>query len=59
MPKLYAHDQLKRQNRVKEVPVSEEAVTSKQQPAKRYPNIGAIKWSKDCLLTYETGKPFL
>jgi hypothetical protein len=59
MPKWYAHDQLKPENRVKEVPVSKEAITSKQQLAKRYPNIGAIKWSKDCPLTYEIGKPFL
>ena len=39
---------------------SEEAVTSKlYQTAKQYPNIDAIKWSKDCLKTYERGKPFL
>jgi hypothetical protein len=39
--KWYAHDQFKPENQVKEVPAwgSEEAVASKQQPTKKYPNI--------------------
>ena len=59
--KWYAHDQFKPENQVKEVLARafEEAVTSKQQPAKKYPNVDAIKWSKNCLKTYERGKPFL
>jgi len=35
------------------------AITSKQQPANKYPNVDAIKWSNDCSKTYERGKPFL
>ena len=56
--KWYGHDQF---NQVKEVPAwtSEEAVTNKQQPAKKYPNVDAIKWSNDCPKTYERGMPFL
>ena len=60
--KWYAHDQFKPENQVKKVPTraSEEAVTSKvHQIAKKYPNIDAIKWSKDYPKTYERGKPFL
>ena len=48
--------------KLKKVPSrgSEEAVTSKlHQIAKQYPNIDAIKWSKDYPKTYERGKPFL
>ena len=48
--------------KLKKVPSrgSEEAVTSKlHQIAKQYPNVDAIKWSKDCLKIYERGKPFL
>ena len=48
--------------KLKKVPSrgSEEAVTSKlHQIAKQYPNIDAIKWSKNCPETYERGKPFL
>ena len=62
MSKWYSHDQFKLENQVKKVPSqdSEEAVTSKlHQIAKQYPNVDAIKWSKDCLKTYERGKPFL
>jgi hypothetical protein len=61
MAKWYAHDQFKSKNPVKEVPAraSEEAVTSKQQLAKKYPNVDAIKWTNDCPKTYERGKPFL
>jgi hypothetical protein len=59
--KWYTHEQFKPENHVKEVPsrASKEAVTSKQQLAKKYPNVDAIKWSKDCPKTYERGKPFL
>ena len=60
--KWYSHDQFKPENQVKQVPEqgSEEAVTSKlHQIIKQYPNIDDIKWSKDCLKTYERGKPFL
>ena len=60
--KWYSHDQLKPENQVKKVPSrdSEEAVTSKlYQITKQYPNVDAIKWSKDCSKTYERGKPFL
>ena len=42
--------------KLKKVPTwaSEEAITSKvHQTAKKYPNVDAIKWSKDCLKTYE------
>ena len=59
--KWYAHDQFKPENQIKKVPsrASEEAVTSKlQQTAKHYPNVDAIKWSKDCPKIYERGKPF-
>ena len=62
MSKWYSHDQFKPENQVKKVPSrgSEEAVTSKlHQTAKQYPNVDAIKWSKDCPKTYERGKPFL
>jgi hypothetical protein len=61
MAKRYAHDQFKPENQVKEVlaRASEEAITGKQQPTKKYPNVDAIKWSNDCLKTYERGKPFL
>ena len=48
--KWYAHDQFKPENQVKKVPTraSEEAVTSKvHQTTKKYPNVDAIKWSKD------------
>ena len=48
--------------KLKKVPTraSEEAITSKvHQIAKKYPNVDAIKWSKDCPKTYERGKPFL
>ena len=48
--------------KLKKVPsrASKEAVTSKlHQIAKKYPNVDAIKWSKDCPKTYERGKPFL
>jgi hypothetical protein len=48
--------------KLKKVPTwaSEEVITSKvHQTAKKYPNIDAIKWSKDCPKTYERGKPFL
>ena len=39
---------------------SKETITSKlHQIAKQYPNVDAIKWSKDCPKTYERGKPFL
>jgi hypothetical protein len=60
--KWYVHDQFKLENQVKEIPkrASNEAVTSKlHKPAKKYPNVDAIKWSKDCPETYERGKPFL
>jgi hypothetical protein len=60
--KWCAHDQFKSENQVKEVPkrASNEAVTSKlHKPAKKFPNVDAIKWSKDCPKTYERGKPFL
>ena len=59
--KWFGHDQFKPENLIKEVPAraSEEAVTSKQQPAKKYLNVDAIKWSKDCPKTYKRGKPFL
>ena len=60
--KWYAHDQFKPENQVKKVPTraSEEAITSKvHQTAKKYPNVDAIKWSKDCPKTYERGKSFL
>ena len=60
--KWYSHDQFKPENEVKKVPSrgSKEAVTSKlHQIAKQYPNIDAIKWSKDYRKTYERGKPFL
>ena len=60
--KWYARDQFKPENQVKKVPTwaSEEAVTSKvYQTAKKYPNVDAIKWSKDCPKEYERGKPFL
>ena len=60
--KWYAHDQFKPENQIKKVPsrTSEEAVTSKlHQTVKQYPNVDAIKWSKDCLKTYERGKPFI
>jgi len=59
--KWYAHDQFKANNQVKEVPAraSKEAITNKQQQAKKYPNVDAIKWSKDCSKIYERGKPFL
>jgi hypothetical protein len=55
--KWYTHDQFKPENQLKGVPTraSEEAITSKQQPAKKYPNIDAIKWSNDCPKTYERG----
>jgi hypothetical protein len=49
--KWYAHDQFKPENQVKEVPktASDEAITSKlHKPAKKYPNVDVIKWSKDC-----------
>ena len=52
----------KPENQVKKVPSrdSEEAVTSKlYQITKQYPNVDAIKWSKDYPKTYERGKPFL
>ena len=52
----------KPENQVKKVPTwaFEEAVTSKvHQIAKKYPNVDAIKWSKNCPKTYERGKPFL
>ena len=48
--------------KLKKVPTraSEEAVTSKvHQTTKKYPNVDAIKLSKDCPKTYERGKPFL
>ena len=48
--------------KLKKVPSrgSEEAVTSKvHQTAKKYSNVDAIKWSKDCPKPYERGKPFL
>ena len=54
--KWYSHDQFKPENHVKKVTSrgSEEAVTSKlHQIAKQYPNVDAIKWSKDCPKTYE------
>ena len=60
--KWYSHDQFKPENQVKKVPsrASEEAITSKlHQMAKQYPNVDAIKWSKDCTKTYERGNPFL
>ena len=60
--KWFSHDQFKPENQVKKVPSwgSEEAVTSKfHQIAKQYPNVDAIKWSKDCPKIYERGKPFL
>jgi hypothetical protein len=60
--KWYSHDQFKPENQVKKVQSwgSEEVVTSKlHQIAKQYPNVDAIKWSKDCLKTYERGKPFV
>ena len=60
--KWYAHDQFKPENQVKKVPAqaSEETVISKvHQTAKKYPNVDAIKWSKDCPKTYERDKPFL
>ena len=57
--KWYAHDQFKPENQVKEVPPSEEALSCIRIPAKSYPNVDATKWSKDCLKTYERGKPFL
>ena len=59
--KWNAHDQFNPDNQVKEVlaRASEEDVTSKQQPAKKYLNVDAIKWSKDCPKTYERGKSFL
>ena len=60
--KWYAHDQFKTENQVKKVSTwaSKEAVTSKvHQIAKKYPNVDAIKRSKDCPKTYERGKPFL
>ena len=60
--KWYAHDQFKPENQVKKVPTQafEEAVTSKvHQTTKKYPNVDAIKWLKDCPKTYKRGKPFL
>jgi hypothetical protein len=60
--KWYAHDQFKPENQLKQVKAhaSEEAVTSKLHHAvKKYPDINAIKWSKDCPKTYERGKLFL
>ena len=53
--KWYAHDQFKSENQVNKIPswASEEAII------KWYPNVDAIKWSKDCPKTYERGKPFL
>jgi hypothetical protein len=61
MSKWYAHDQFKAENQFKEVPAraSKEAIASKQQLGKKYPNVDAIKWSNDCPKTYERGKPFL
>ena len=59
--KWYSHDQFKPENQVKKVLSrgSEEAITSKlHQIAKKYPNVDAIKWSKDCPKIYERGKPF-
>ena len=47
---VYAHDQFKPENKVKKVPTraSEETITSKvHQTVKKYPNVDAIKWSKD------------
>ena len=57
--KWYAHDQFKPENQVKEVPASDEDLSCIRQLTKRYPNVDATKWSKDCLRTYERGKPFL
>ena len=60
--KWYSHDQFKPENQVKKVPsrASKEAVTSKlHQTAKQYPNVDAIKWSKNYPKTYKRGKPFL
>jgi hypothetical protein len=60
--KWYVHDQFKPKNQVKEVPkrAFDEAITIKlHKPTKKYPNVDAIKWSKDCPKTYERGKPFL
>jgi hypothetical protein len=58
MCKWYDHDQFKPENQVKEVPPSKEALSCIRKPAKRYPNVDDTKWSKDCLKTYERGKPF-
>jgi hypothetical protein len=57
--KWYAHDQFKPENKVKEVPARafEEAITSTHQLAKKYQNVDAIKWSKNCPQTYERGSP--
>ena len=56
---VVSHDQFKPENQVKEVPPSEEALSRIWIPAKRYPNVDATKWSKDCPKTYKRGKPFL
>jgi hypothetical protein len=60
--KWYAHDQFKPENQGKKVKAhaSEEAITSKlHQAVKKYPDVDAIKWSKDCSKKYERGKLFL
>jgi hypothetical protein len=60
--KWYAHDRFKPKNQLKQVKAHafEEAITSKLHLAvKKYPDIDAIKWSKDCPKTYESGKLFL
>jgi hypothetical protein len=62
MTKWYAHDQFKPENLVKEVPkqrVSEEGITSKPRPTKKYPNMEGIKWTKQCPKIYQRGKNFL
>jgi len=59
MCKWYAHDQFKSRNQVRDVPPSKEALSHFQKPTKRYPNVDATKWSKDCPKTYERGKSFL
>jgi len=55
--KWYAHDQFKPENKIKEVPPSEEALSYIRKLGKRYPNVDDTKWSNDCPKTYERGKP--
>jgi hypothetical protein len=60
--KWYAHDQFKPRNQVEDVSAqaSKEAVSSKlHQGVKKYPDVEAIKWSKDCPEKYERGNHFL